>query len=255
METNIFNRLIRDHSLPFVPALDPFRLSQGDLVARLQALEALGATVAFLASTDDELYDSVVPNLLPKLRAATGITVLEHFRPKRGLGFRRSSADGAVLMTRVLTSDDDFYRNCQTVEGIGETSTLSAQERYDAGLFASGAIVFGNDQKSGQYVAARPLSNDVTEFLDADFLKAADNLDVLYLFSRNLRLDCGTIGSVRNKVGDHIPIIASGCIRSSDDIRSLHAAGATQTVIGSLLEDSMWRECVADLSRATIGAA
>lgn len=251
METNIFNRLMRNHSLPFVPALDPFKLPEDELLVRLAMLETLGSTVAFLASTDDEAYDDVVPKLVHKLKENSKTTILEHFRPKRETGFRRSSPVGAVLMSRVLTSDDDFYKNCSLVQGIGNISNLSKNERYDTGLFISGAVVFGQDTKSQQYVSSRITNKNINVELENELLSHLENIDVLYLFSRNSRLCSSTVESVRSIVGDGIPIIASGCIRSCEDIHSLRAAGATQVVVGSLLENSMWKESAIELASAT----
>jgi heptaprenylglyceryl phosphate synthase len=250
MENNVFVRLLNNHALPFIPALDPFRLQYAQIKERLDLIETLGGEVAFLASTDDERYDEIVPELVARLNACTKTTIFEHFRPIKGVGFRRSSSQGGVLMTKVLTSRESFFRDCGTVQMIGDVSGRSLCERVELKLISSGAILFGPDAKSERYVLADPLLHGSAPDFDQEIIARSGEVDVVYLFSRGERLAYRTVEKARAALPANVAIIASGCVRTPDDVRELRSAGATQIVVGSLLERPNWRDDVLKLSEA-----
>jgi heptaprenylglyceryl phosphate synthase len=242
---NAFTQALRGHAHPFICALDPFKLSVGDIVQRLQYLESHGATAAIIASTDDELYDTTVPSLLTQLRSHVGLRLIEHFRPHPQHGFRRACSANYVLMTTVANSHSPLYAG-----GAGDSATFGARERAEGRLIASRALVFGTDQKSVHYVQARYLPDDNAEQL-RNYLTAASHVsDVYYLFSRARKLSSDTISAARNILGAEVPMIVSGCIRTPDDLQEAIASGATYVVIGSLLELGDWRQQLTPLLAA-----
>jgi heptaprenylglyceryl phosphate synthase len=245
----VFTALLADHRLPFLPALDPFRLSAAEIAERLAFLETLGGGATLLASTDDERYDAVLPGLAERLRLSGRTLILEHFRPSPGIGFRRACPSNAVMMTRVLSAGEEFFKDCRSVEPFGDVSAMPEALRLQHRLVFSGAIVFGPDDKSRRYVSARHVDEDDGRLLTGLLAQTrAAPLDVVYLFSRHARLAAATVARVRAAVGPDMPVIASGCIRSPEDVRELRGAGATIVVVGSLLEEADWRRSVERLA-------
>jgi hypothetical protein len=109
LECSPFLDALQGHHHRFICVLDPFTLGRDDILERLLYLEAAGAGVAIVASTDDEGYESVVPPLLEYLRARIQMKIIEHFRPHPEHGFRRAHADSYILMTTVANSAAPLY--------------------------------------------------------------------------------------------------------------------------------------------------
>lgn len=240
-------RAIANHQLPFIFAADPFRLSRDEILVRISALQAVGANLFIIASTDDEGYESVVPDLVDDLRATTGAKIVEHFRPTREAGFRKSPGSDFVLMTTVVNSSDDFYARCDRVESQNSVSQLSSEDRFRQGLILSSALVLGKDLKSKVYVGSDDVYEGEIDEAVTRHGARMQHADVIYLFSRMRRLEGRGCKVVRGAMGRNKPIIASGCVRNSADIEDLQAAGASQVVVGSLLESGDWRERLQDL--------
>jgi heptaprenylglyceryl phosphate synthase len=248
----VFSQLIAGHALPFLAALDPFRLSIAQIAERIAEMERLGGCAVLLASTDDEQYDAVVPATIGNLQTrCNGTMILEHFRPKPGVGFRRASESSAVIMTRVLSAGESFFRDCRKIEVLGELGDSTQAERLLARVALSAAIVFGTDAKSHRYVSAQPVQEGCPSTLGVLLEQALEGpLDLLYLYSRHARLSPETVSSVREAVGPTLPVIASGCIRSAIEIHELRDAGASIVVVGSVLEEPDWRDTIGLLARA-----
>lgn len=241
LESSPFLDALHGHQHRFICALDPFTLEWDDILERLLYLQAAGATVAIVASTDDEGYDSVVPPLLAYLRKRIQMKIIEHFRPHPEHGFRRAHADSYILMTTVANSTMPLYAGTPGVQP-GHCMNTGAPERVREKLIASRALVLGHDEKSRRYVDAQYIPDDSIAIL-ADYLQSARPAwDVYYLFSRSRKLEPRIIAAARAIIGPHVPIVVSGCIKTAEDIGAALQAGASCVAIGTLLEHENWRE-------------
>lgn len=240
-ECSPFLDALSGHQHRFICALDPFTLEPDEILERLLYLQAAGATVAIVASTDDEGYENVVPPLLAYLRTRIQMKIIEHFRPHPEHGFRRADADSYILMTTVANSAMPLYSDLPELQSECRTHTTAPHRARDK-LIASRALVFGHDEKSRRYVDAQYVPDDSVSIL-ADYLEAATPAwDVYYLFSRSRKLKPQMIAATRAIVGPHIPIVVSGCIKTAEDIGVALQAGASCVAIGTLLEHGNWRE-------------
>ncbi len=215
-----------------LPVLDPFRLNRTQILCRARFLRGLGFRQLVLASTDDAGYARIVPGLIKAIVAQTGMRIVEHFRPTRNSGFRGQQQTHLVLMSQVPSSRDAHFRLCARLNG-------AAANPIGRGLRCL-ALPVGHDPKSSTFVNAAELGED-------DIAVALGNLnrigraEVVYLFCRQSRLRAETVAKARKLIGYRPLLVASGNVRTSDDVCELLGAGAGAVAVGSLFETMDWR--------------
>lgn len=225
---------------PLIPVLDPFRLRKTQVLIRAKFLRGLGFEQVVLASTDDERYGRVMPQLVTALKQQTGLRIVEHFRPIRRTGFRAQEETSWVIMSRVISSTEPHFRACRRIN-------RGPANRLGRGISCV-ALPVGRDQISRHYVAAKETAEDEICSVLHDHW-TIQSTDVFYLFCRGSRLKAETVSCVRALVGERPFLVASGNVRSAHDVEDLMYAGASGVAVGSVFEATDWRKKIAEIVR------
>lgn len=239
---------LRSASGTCLHVIDPYKTRLGEAIEKARALEDLGFPLLILGSTDYCDFEQHVPRFVEALKDAVAIPVVLHFPPRPGRGFPVADEADAVLFTAVLNSSRTYF----VWRSYLETLTALARRhpaplRLPEFLFTAG-MTFRPDPVSGAAVGAVPSDETPAALETYASVITTVGFDLVYLYSRHEHVPVELCESLRRRVGPDPLMVASGGVRSRDQIDAYLRAGVSFVAFGGALETPDWRTVLRQLA-------
>jgi heptaprenylglyceryl phosphate synthase len=222
--------------------IDPYKVPLAEAVEKAARLQDLGFPLLLVGSTDYHDFDRHVPAYVAALKEGVDLPVVLHFPPRRGIGFPVALEADAVLFTAVLNSAATYYVWKSYLDTLNTLNVRGVRpDRHPEWIF-TGGMTFRADPVSDRAVAARPVRETIPALDELATVVRAMAYDVVYLYSRCERVTLEVCRHFRAKAAPGQLLIASGGVRTRQEVEAYHAAGADYVVFGGALETPEWRD-------------
>ncbi|WP_164860135.1 geranylgeranylglyceryl/heptaprenylglyceryl phosphate synthase [Actinomyces wuliandei] len=226
--------------------IDPFKLADDEVLERAEAAEELGSPFIVLASTDHPNFRERMTTLVPEVSRAVSVPTLLHFPPTRGEGLPVVQGAAGYLWPALLMSRDPYFVWQSLLESAARWPALLAGATPPEPILCA-ALTVGPDYLSESVLSTYSLEESRQAVHETACLVRVLGLDMVYLYSRNQRVDPRTCTMFREEILPDQLIFVSGNIRTGEDIAQHLDAGADFVGFAGACEGPDWRERMPDL--------
>jgi heptaprenylglyceryl phosphate synthase len=224
--------------------LDPFKIHVEEAILKARTLERFGVAALLIGSTDCVCFEEYVAPYVAHLKSSTRLSLILHFPPKRGIGYRICDKADGVILHNVLNSTDDYYAGRCTVETF-DRWVVSSAEGPEA--LVSASFTFGPDAETSYAVGAIPTKETSRELARYAESVAKGAFDLAYLYSRHASVPLIACQEFRQRAKPRQLLFVSGGVRTRAQVDAYLKAGADFVVFGTALETKAWRCAVDDI--------
>lgn len=238
---------LRTHRGHVIHVIDPFKIDVTEAVAKATAVTAAGMPALLLASTDYDDFETRMPGYVKAVRAVTDVPTILHFPPTPGRGFPVVEEADSVMLPALLGSDDPYY----VWKSLLETYALGNGVSPAPQPLLSAALTFGTDERSYARMGTQPITQDPRSTVRYAEQARQFGFDMVYLYSRNDRVDTRTCEIFRELLAPEQLLFASGGVRTPEQVDAYLRAGADYVIFAGALETPDWQSTLAHILSAS----